>query len=188
MSYARSCRNRPVPRGNLTKSKSESMVRLGPERVLVVGDSQRNLQGALTAAMPTAHITSCPNYFEAIAELASNQYTAVLASAEPIERRPEAAVRTLRQMAADARLLLFGHPTLEPLSRKMLDFGCDDYVVTPVSPGELQLMFGTPPLRLAPADTDSNQDATDEPSDTDPHAPRGGIDAVGASGRIAMLG
>ena len=93
------------------------MVRIGPERVLLIGDSQKNLQGALTQAMPAAQVTAVPDYFEAIAELAANQYTAVLASAEPIERRPEAAVRTLRQMAADARLVLFGHPTLEPLSR-----------------------------------------------------------------------
>jgi FMN phosphatase YigB (HAD superfamily) len=46
------------------------MVKIGPERVLVVGDSQRNLQGALTPAMPGAQVTSVPDYFEAIAELA----------------------------------------------------------------------------------------------------------------------
>src|SRR5258708_3525904 len=127
------------------------MPRLGPERVLLVGDSQRSLQGALAQAMPAGQITSVPNYSEAIAELAGNQYTAVLASAEPIERRPEAAVRTLRTMAADARLVLFGHPTLEPLSRKMLDFGCDDYVITPTTPGELTQIFSTPHMRIAPA-------------------------------------
>ncbi|HEV8379814.1 MAG TPA: diguanylate cyclase [Tepidisphaeraceae bacterium] len=127
------------------------MSRLGPERVLLIGDSQKNLQGALAQAMPSAHITSVPDYFEAIAELAGNQYTAVLASAEPIERRPEAAVRTLREMAADARVILFGHPTLEPLSRKMLDFGCDDYVITPTTPGELTQIFSTPHMRIAPA-------------------------------------
>ncbi len=127
------------------------MVKIGPERVLLIGDSQKNLQGALTQAMPAAQVISVPDYFEAIAELAGNQFTAVLASAEPIERRPEAAVRTLRQMAADARLVLFGHPTLEPLSRKMLDFGCDDYIITPTSPGELTQIFSTPHMRIAPA-------------------------------------
>src|SRR6266850_2265441 len=127
------------------------MSRLGPERVLLIGDSQKILQGALAQAMPSAKITAVPDYFEAIAELAGNQYTAVLASAEPIERRPEAAVRTLREMAADARVILFGHPTLEPLSRKMLDFGCDDYIITPTSPGELTQIFSTPHMRIAPA-------------------------------------
>src|SRR6267143_212417 len=82
------------------------MSRLGPERVLLIGDSQKG---------------------------------------------PQAAVRTLREMAADARVILFGHPTLEPLSRKMLDFGCDDYIITPTSPGELAQIFSTPHMRIAPA-------------------------------------
>ena len=64
-------------------------------------------------------------------------------------RRPEAAVRTLRELAGDSRLILFGHPTLELLLRKMLSFGADDYVVTPVAAAELQQVFGNPPLRLA---------------------------------------
>ena len=55
-----------------------------------------------------------------------------------LERRPEAAVTTLRELAGDARLLLFGHPTLEILSQKMLQFGCDDYVVTPAAAAEFR--------------------------------------------------
>src|SRR6201999_1911687 len=69
----------------------------------------------------------------------------------PIERRPESAVKTLRDLAGGSRVLLFGHPTLEPLSRKMLQFGIDDYLVTPTTPTELQQLFGTPPMRLANA-------------------------------------
>src|SRR4051812_12069241 len=141
------------------------MSRLGPERVLLIGDSQKNLQGAIAQAMPSAQVTSVNDYFEAIAELAGNQFTAVLASAEPIERRPEAAVRTLRQMAADARLVLFGHPTLEPLSRKMLDFGCDDYIITPTSPGELTQIFSTPHMRIAPPPTVETSLETQSPSE-----------------------
>src|SRR5687767_7549723 len=99
MSFEPCSRSRPDRRRIVTTSKvglvppkGPCMVRLGPERVLLIGDSQRNLQSALLQAMPAAHITAVPNYFEAIAELSGNQYTAVLASAEPIERRPEAAV------------------------------------------------------------------------------------------------
>ena len=121
-----------------------------PQRVLVIGDSDRQVQGALSQAMPGAQVTSVPNYFDGIAELTANGYSAVLAAAEPIERRPEAAVKTLREVAGDARIVLFGHPTLEPLSRKMLDFGCDDYVIAPTSPGELNQIFGAPLMRIAP--------------------------------------
>src|ERR1700722_4414662 len=109
------------------------MVRLVHERVLLIGDAQRELQAALLQALPGAGVTAVPTLFDAVAELSANHFTTVLAAAEPLERRPEAAVKTLRELAGDARLLLFGHPTLEILSRKMLEFGCDDYVITPAS-------------------------------------------------------
>lgn len=128
------------------------MVRPSSERVLLVGDSDRAMHAALMQAMPAAQVISVPSYFDAIAELVAAPYTAVLAAAEPIERRPESAVKTLRALAGQGRLLLFGESTLEPLSRKMLEFGADDYLITPANPGELQQVFGAPPLRL----TDEN--------------------------------
>src|SRR5947209_647375 len=126
------------------------MVRMTSERILLIGDTQHLVQTALVQAMPAAQVVAVANYFDGIAELTSRPYTAVLAAAEPIERRPESAVRTLRELAGSGRVLLFGHPTLEPLSRKMLEFGIDDYVVTPATAAELQQVFGTPPLRLGP--------------------------------------
>jgi GGDEF domain-containing protein len=90
-----------------------------------------------------------PTIFDAIAELSSNQFTTVMAAAEPLERRPEAAVKALRELAGDARLLLFGHSTLEILSQKMLQFGCDDYLITPANTAEFLQIFASPPLRLA---------------------------------------
>jgi GGDEF domain-containing protein len=133
------------------------------ERVLLVGDSGREVQAVLSQAMPGALVNSVPTLFDGIAELSTGRYTTVLAAAEPLERRPEAAVRTLREAAGDARLLLFGHPTLEILSRKMLEFGCDDYVVTPASVAEFQQIFGSPPLRISPAESDERaQPAAEE--------------------------
>ncbi len=126
-------------------------MRLTTERILLIGDQDRQVQAALLQTLPGAQITTVPGVFDGIAELATGGYSAVFAAAEPIERRPEAAVRTLRQLAGDARLMLFGHPTLEPLSRKMLNFGCDDYLITPANPEELQQMLGSPPLRLTPS-------------------------------------
>ena len=120
------------------------------ERVLVIGDDDRQVQGALSTILPGVQVVPVANYFEAISELAEQSFSAIVASAEPIERRPESAVRTLRQMGGEARLILFGHPTLEPLSRKMMEFGCDDYLVTPVNGGELHQVFGTPVMRIAP--------------------------------------
>ena len=128
------------------------------ENVLVIGDPLQQVQGALAQALPNANVTVVTSYFDAIAELASNRFSAILASAEPIERRPEAAVKTLRQLAGDGRIILFGQPSLEPVSRKMLNFGIDDYFVTPATPAELGQIFGAAPLRLAAARADEAQE------------------------------
>jgi hypothetical protein len=123
---------------------------LTQEKILLIGDSDRQVHAALAQVLPQAEVSVVPTYFDAIAELAGASYSTVLASAAPIERRPEPAIRTLREIAGQSKLLLFGSPGLEPLARKMLDFGLDDYLLTPANPTELQQMFGSPPLRLAP--------------------------------------
>src|SRR4051812_33007772 len=152
---------------------------LTQEKILLIGDHDRQMQSALTQVLPSADVTSVLSYFDAIADLAGTTYTTVLASAVPIERRPESAIRTLRELAGDSRLLLFGNPGLEPLSRKMLEFGIDDYMITPVNPTELQQMFGTPPMRIMPtaAQIDAEATAISE------HAP-----APMVSGRMELLG
>src|SRR3954468_6601111 len=136
------------------------MARIGQEKVLLIADPQRDVHAALIAALPSATVTAVNDYFDGIAELPANQYTTVLASAEPIERRPEAAVRQLRELAGGGRLILFGQPSLGGLSRKMLDFGVDDYVITPPNPGELQQMFGAPLLRVAPPAGEAGDEAS----------------------------
>ncbi len=144
------------------------MVRLAQQRVLLIGDSDRQVQAALQQAMPSASVTPVANYFEGISELAGpgiNQpYTAVIAAVEPIERRPESAVQTLRDLAGAARVVLFGHPTLEPLSRKMLEFGCDDYVIHPPGAAELQQMFGAPLLRVTSESSEQHELSVSEPA------------------------
>src|SRR5277367_4623142 len=120
------------------------MVRTSQERVLLIGDDDRQMYSTVTQAMPSAEVKCVASLFDGIAELSQEHYTTVLASVEPMERRPESAMRTLRELSGDGRLLLFGHPTLEPLSQKMLEFGCDDYLITPITPGELLETLGAP--------------------------------------------
>ena len=154
------------------------MVRSGFERVLLIGDTDRQVQGALLQGVPGAQVTSVATVFDGIAELTANTYSTVLAAAEPIERRPEAAVRTLRDLSAGGRLILFGHPTLELLSRKMMQFGCDDYVVTPANPGELQQIFGSPPpMRLAEGPPPES-DAADVPQAPEVRGPSQAVQAL----------
>src|SRR4051812_3962324 len=104
------------------------MVRPSAERVLLIGDADHEVREALLQAVPAAQVTSVSSVFEGIAELsggasgsaaAGGAYTAVIAAAEPIERRAEAAVRTLRDVGGNARLVLFGTAHHEILSRRM---------------------------------------------------------------------
>jgi GGDEF domain-containing protein/DNA-binding response OmpR family regulator len=128
------------------------MVRATQERVLLIGDVDRQMYSTVTQAMPSAEVKCVASLFDGIAELSQEHYTTVLASVEPMERRPESAVRTLRELSGDGRLLLFGHPTLEPLSQKMMEFGCDDYLITPITPGELLETLGSPSPRAKKAE------------------------------------
>lgn len=155
---------------------------LARERILLIGDDDRQVQAALSQAVPTAEVTQVAAVFDGLAELSGGGFSTVLAAAEPIERRPEAAVRAIREFLPNGRLLLFGHPTLEPLSRKMLDFGVDDYVVTPATPDELQQMFGLAPargqLKLA-ADTAEHAGAA-------PAEPAAAVPPTGDSSRMGV--
>jgi hypothetical protein len=82
------------------------------ERVLVIGDADRQVQSTVCQVLPAAQVVSVASVFDGIAELTAGEFSTVLAAAEPIERRPETAVRTLRELTGAGRLVLFGHPTL----------------------------------------------------------------------------
>lgn len=119
------------------------------DRILLIDDADHVMQSALAQARPGAQVVRVPSVFHAVAELSESSFDVVFAPTEPIERRPESAVRVLRELVGEGRVFLFGHPTLEPLCRKMLQFGVDDYIVTPPSSQELeQLLQTAPPLRI----------------------------------------
>jgi GGDEF domain-containing protein len=127
--------------GSHAKNGAHASHAANPRSVLLIGDRDRTVQEALASAVPEAEITRAASVFDGVALLHERPFAAVLSSVEPIERRPEPAVRALRELSGNARLLLFGHTTLEPLSRKMLEFGCDDYFLTPADPVELRAIF-----------------------------------------------
>ena len=121
------------------------------ERILLIGDTDRHLQAALAQGVSGAQVTCVETIFDGIAELSAGPFSPLLPAAEPIERRPDAAVRAMRELVGMGRLVLFGHPTLELLSRKMMQFGADDYVITPAGPAELRQILSVPsaPMLLA---------------------------------------
>ncbi|HEX8341612.1 MAG TPA: GGDEF domain-containing protein [Tepidisphaeraceae bacterium] len=122
-------------------------MRLTNEHILVVGDRDRRLQSAVAGAMPAASVTHAATVFDAIAELNAGVYSGVLAGAQSFESRPEAAARALREAAGDGRLVLFAEPGHEPLSKQLLSYGIDDYLIGPAEPGELQQVLAGVTLR-----------------------------------------
>ena len=126
----------------------ESMVRHVQEHFLLIGDRLQEVEGALVKAIPDAMITRAENVFDAVADQYGNKFTAVVVNAEPMERRPEAAVRTLRELAGNARVILFGTAPVEPLARKMVQYGCDDYVISPPSVTDMKQALNTSNLRI----------------------------------------
>src|SRR5688500_13884321 len=73
---------------------AEEMSQIAAQNILVIGDHDRHVTDALLGAAPGAQVTAVATYFDAIAELSGKNYTTVMASAEPIERRPDAAMKT----------------------------------------------------------------------------------------------
>lgn len=118
------------------------------ENILLIADHDRQVHDAIKVALPESRVQRVSNWFDAIGELSAHEYTGVVASVEPIETRPEPAVRVVRELLGSGRLILFGHTTLEQLSRKMLECGGDDYIITPADPSELReaLSAARPPV------------------------------------------
>lgn len=129
------------------------MVRLTHERILLIGDHERELQTALGAALPSAAVTTAASVFDGLAELHAGVYTSVVVGIEPIGRRPEAACRALREAAGDSRIILVASPTNEPVTKRLIDNGCDDYVITPVQAADLRAALSLDRTRFErPAD------------------------------------
>ena len=116
----------------------------GAPRILLVGDADGRVAEALGEAVPRAVTTAVATVFDAL--VAAGEFDVVLVAAAPIERRPEAAVRAVReQLGAAARIVLFGAKSLEPLCRRMLKVGGDDFLLLPADANALRrALNGTP--------------------------------------------
>jgi len=121
-------------------------MRLTPENILVVGDRDRRMQTAVAGALPSAAVTAVQTIFDAIAELHAGMFSGVLVNADPLESRPESATRALREAAGDGRVVLWSDAASEPLSRRLMEFGVDDYVIAPAQPAELQRSLAGKPV------------------------------------------
>lgn len=112
-----------------------------PESVLVISGSGE-VASAVEAALPGSQVERVGDWFEGLSRLHHRTFDALLADGSQIKRRPDAALRRLRDAAGDSRVVLMVHPVDEPLARKIVagkvgSGTCDEYVVLPVSPREI---------------------------------------------------
>jgi len=89
--------------------------------------------------------------FDGIAELANGGYSAVLAAAEPIERRPEAAVRTLASTCGPAASDALWVIPLDHSAAKCSTLVWMIISSHPVAPKSFSRCSGAAPLRLSGA-------------------------------------
>lgn len=150
-------------------------MRLNGENILVVGDRDRRMQSAVAGALPAASITAVRSVFDAIAELHAGLYHGVLVNADPLESRPEAATRALREAAGEGRIVLWTDAAREPLTRRLINEGADDYVVAPADSAELQQSLLGKPDPIPPAASTASAaplvTVQETPVDNDPLGP-----------------
>jgi GGDEF domain-containing protein len=139
--------------------------------ILLIADHDRQVADALLRAKPNARIVRSTDWFDAIAKLHDQRYTAVIGPVHSIQQRPRPALAAIRELAPDASLFLYADPSLETTARALTqpdasaspashtpsnrpsnrlnerpipspnEDSCDDYFITPADPAELTLLF-----------------------------------------------
>ena len=116
------------------------------ERLLVIGRGPAAdpawLEG-LRTRYPDWVVTRCDTLLSGIAELARRPARAVLACVEASQTRVDDAVAGLREAGgAAARIVLCCAPEAEPVVRRAVPSGADDYLIQPLDARELDVALG----------------------------------------------
>ncbi len=139
------------------------------------------MRAALEEAAPDVSTTSVDTVFDALAELQAAEFGALLVNVEPLEHRAEPAVRSLREQLQLApgprppRLVLFGRTSHEPLARRAVEMGGDDYVILPAQARELREALTAPAVRspvnhAAPVESNGTAAPAEPAPDVEPAA------------------
>ena len=130
------------------------------ERLVVVtaGLNGTSLLDAVKERFDDWHVVACDSYLSAIAEVARHPTRGVIAYVAPSIGELDNAVAGLRRAAGSrTRVVLCCRPESEPLARRAVAHGANDYVLYPLDGDELDaaLGYGRPRvdsgLNLAPA-------------------------------------
>jgi diguanylate cyclase (GGDEF)-like protein len=115
-------------------------------RLLVVSDLDRLGPIARECFAPNP-IVGVRGYLAGIAEIRQAPTRAILVGHDLSCQKPEAAVAAIKAVAGDAPVVFCCDPAHEPLGRRLLTHGADDYLIFPPDPLELELALTMPSRR-----------------------------------------
>gem|GEM_PF-524100 len=111
-------------------------------RILVVGPAE--LRDAVARALPRCEIRGAEGPLMGLWTAGQGEFDGVLLSLSS-GRHAQRAIRSLRQIAPEARIVVACTAVEEPQARAALQAGADDYVLQPVLAGDLEAAFGMTP-------------------------------------------
>lgn len=133
----------------------------GNARVLIVGPT--SMSDAVARAMPRCRPTRVEHPLAAVWKLGHEPFDGVFLSLSS-GQNPERAVRSMRQLREDIRIVLSCGAADEPSAHRLLQVGADDYVLEPLAEEDLCRAFAV--------DSDTDEVASDpRPSDASPVSP-----------------
>jgi len=112
-------------------------------RLLVVTDLDRLGPIARTCFAPSP-IIGVRNYLTGIAEIRQKPIRAILVGHDAGCRKPEAAIAAMKTVAGEAPVVFCCDPAYEPVARRIVAHGADDYLIFPPEPAELERALGMP--------------------------------------------
>lgn len=103
---------------------------------------------AVGRALPSCEIVPADNPLAGIWQAGQGRFDGVLISYSAGRDGNSSALRNLRELAPDARIVLACAPADEPAARRAVQNGADDYVLEPLSRDDIEAAFQLPSLRL----------------------------------------
>jgi len=116
-------------------------------RVLVIGPT--TLHDALSQVVP-GPVDRADHLLEGIWRCGHEPYDSVFLSLA-VGGRALSAVRALRQVVPDSRIIVACEPTAEPMARQALQEGADEYVLEPIQPDDVTRALHLPQRPEPPA-------------------------------------
>jgi len=116
------------------------------EQLLVIHDPG-DLATVVRGRYPQFEVAIAPSYMDGLAALARQSPRGLLVGVDPTARKLSSAIAGLRKAAGpESRIVLCCMPSGEPVARRVVAAGADDYLIYPPSGGELDaaLALSTP--------------------------------------------